>query len=62
MSSDFWSRSRGPSEYTTSPLEKKQQFKIPEEGLEVAGRKNERTDYTYHTMASLGIVNISAGS
>lgn len=27
MSSDFWSRSRGPSEYTTSPL-KKQRFKI----------------------------------
>lgn len=31
MSSDFWSRSRGPSEYTISPLKKKQ-FKSLSEG------------------------------
>lgn len=61
MSSDFRSRLSGPSEYTTNPL-KINIERISLEGGKEVGRRMEGTGNTYHTMASLGIVNISAGS
>lgn len=70
MSSGLFSRLRGPSGYTTSPLTKHEQNRAEIRNTISLNQKYRdysfqlfiRKDFTYHTIASRGIVNMRAGS